>query len=587
METSVKTEAKADAINRTVATLEVSIRLRLVSLFLLEMVLMQYTRNEVVMSDSIVTPCSLTQRSRDLLDRLQPVKEAFHNAPNASEMCLAGTRQQLLADLFAWFDDITPSRERVFWLNGLAGTGKTTVARTIAARAHEQGRLAAAFFFSRNIAATRSPSAILPTIAYQLAHYQRPFRTAVCTAVGADEDVRDRGIATQADVLFSHLRDDAAPNSPILIVLDALDECYLENGCEGGDAVPLLLAQFASVPSVKILITSRMDDTIKHMLDRATNRLTLHDIEADIVQSDIMHYLRHTLEKCARMRRLSSPFPTDSDLSQLVKRAGTLFIYAVTVVKWVSDPKAEPNLRLRQVLNQDADEIAFQHKLLDGMYLQILTEAAQTSGNPTLHERSLKNILSTVVLLQEPTNMSALASLAGEDARTSAILPLLSAVLLVDETVPVRLFHPSFPDFISDRARCSDKRFLVMRPEGHLRLAIRCLEIMNTSLRENICDLQDPSMSNSDVVDLELRLDQAVSSELRYASRYWHIHVRSANGTSPDLVKCLKIFCALHLLHWIELLSLLDDVERLAGSNSMQSLQTYLEVHIMCQAELR
>jgi hypothetical protein len=494
-------------------------------------------------------------------------------------MCLTGTRQQLLADLFAWFDDAEPSRERVFWLNGLAGTGKTTVARTIATHAHKQGRLAAAFFFSRNIAASRSPSAILPTIAYQLADYQCPFRTAVCAAVNANRDVRDRGIATQADVLFSNLRGITVPDTPLLIVLDALDECYLESGCEGGDAVPLLLAQFASIPSVKILITSRVEDTLKNMFDGVTN-LALHNIEADVVQSDILHYLKHTLGEHARVRKLPLPFPTDDALYELVTRAGRLFIYAATVVKWISDSKADPRLRLQQVLDQDVDELAFQHKPLDGMYLQIIGGAGQTSGNPLPHERALANILSTVVLLQEPMHAPALASLADEAKRAGAILPLLSAVLLVDTTAPVRLFHPSFPDFITDEGRCSDKRFLVMRAEGHLRLAIRCLEIMNAGLRENICDLEDPSLPNNEVVDLELRLEHAASPELRYACKYWHVHICSANVTSPDLIKCLEMFCTSHLLHWVELLSLLDDIQRLIGSNSMRSLLTCLEVSV-------
>jgi hypothetical protein len=494
-------------------------------------------------------------------------------------MCLAGTRQKLLADLFTWFDDVDPARERVFWLNGLAGTGKTTVARTIASHAHKQGRLAAAFFFSRNIAVTRSPSAILPTIAYQLAEYQRPFRTAVFTAVNADRDVWDRGIATQADVLFSNLRGVTVPGTPLLIVLDALDECYLENGREGGDAVPFLLAQFASVPSVRILITSRVEDTLKHMFDGVRN-LALHNIDADIVKSDILHYLKHTLSEHARVRGMPLPFPTDDALHDLVTRSGKLFIYAATVLKWISDSKADPRLRLQQVLDQDVDETAFQHKLLDRMYLQIITEAAQTSGNPLPHERALSNILSTVVLLQEPMHAPALASLAGEAKQAGAILPLLSAVLLVDETAPARLFHPSFPDFITDEGRCSDKRFLVRRVEGHLRLAIRCLEIMNAGLRENICDLEDPSLPNNEVVDLNLRLEHAASPELRYACKYWHVHIRLATVTSPELVKCLEIFCASHLLHWVELLSLLDDIRRLIRSNSMQSLLTCLEVSV-------
>jgi hypothetical protein len=513
-----------------------------------------------------------------LLDRLRPVKEAFHDAANASETCLAGTREQLLADLSAWLDDLDISRERVFWLNGLAGTGKTTVARTMAARAHKEGRLGATFFFSRNVAAARDPVAILPTIAYQLAHYQIPFRASICTSLSSDKDVRDRGIVAQARVLFDNLSHVTLSNTPLLIVLDALDECHLENDCEGGEAVPLLLAKFASLPSVKILITSRVEDTIKRMFDGVNSRLALHDIEADIVQSDILHYLKHTLGERARARKLPLPFPTDGELDELVKRAGTLFIYAATVVKWVSDPKAKPNLRLQQVLDQDTDEIAYQHKMLDGMYSQILEQAAQTSGNPKPHERALGHILSAVVLLQEPLREAALASLAGEDQRVGAILPLLSAVLLVDEAAPVRLFHPSFPDFITDPERCMDKRFLVTRSEGHLRLAIRCLEIMNTGLREDICDIRDSSLANSEVADLDQRLDRVAPSELRYACKYWHVHLRLAGSTSSDSIERLETFCSLHLLHWIELLSLLGNFTSLTGFDSTEPWLTYVEV---------
>jgi hypothetical protein len=487
------------------------------------------------------------------------VKEAFHDASHASETCLPGTREQLLLDLAAWFDDRNPARERVFWLNGLAGTGKTTVARTIAARAHEQGRLAATFFFSRNIAATRAPSVILPTIAYQLAHYQQAFRSFVCTAIASDEDVSTRVIAAQANILFDKIAYVSVSNEPLLIVLDALDECYVEGSCEGGDAIPLLLTKLGSLPHIKILITSRAEDTIKRMFDRMANQLALHDIEADIVQGDIHLYFEHCLTLLAHARKLPLPFPTNGALDELVKRAGTLFIYAATVVKWVSDPKAQPTLRLQQVLEQDVDEVAFQHQMLDGMYTQILVQAAKTTGNPKPHERVLSKILSAIVLLQEPVPPSALAVLADEEQRASVILPLLSAVLLVDNEAPVRLFHPSFPDYITNEERCKDARFLVTRPEGHVRLATRCLELMNNGLRQDICDIRDPSLENSEVVDLEERLACRVPFELRYACQYWHIHLQYAGVFSDsDLLAALDMFCTRHLLHWVELLSLLN-----------------------------
>jgi hypothetical protein len=505
------------------------------------------------------------------------VKEAFHDASHASEMCLAGTREQLLLDLAAWFDDRNPARERVFWLNGLAGTGKTTVARTIAARAREQGRLAAAFFFSRNIAATRAPSVILPTIAYQLAHYQQAFRSSVCTAIASDEDVSTRATAAQARILFDKIAYVSVSNEPLLIVLDALDECYVEGSCEGGDAIPLLLTKLGFLPHVKILITSRVEDTIKRMFDRMTNQFALHDIEADIVQGDIHLYLKHCLTLLAHARKLPLPFPTNGALDELVKRAGTLFIYAATVVKWVSDPKAQPTLRLQQALEQDVEEVAYQHRMLDGMYAQILLQAAETSGNPKPHERALSKILSAVVLLQEPVHPTALAVLVDEEKRASDILPLLSAVLLVDDEAPVRLFHPSFPDFITNKERCKDARFSVSRSEGHVQLATRCLEIMNVGLRRDICDIRDPSLGNSKVADLKERLARAVPSELYYACQYWHIHLQYAGVVSDSgLLAFLETFCTLHLLHWVEILSL---------TNKLPSARVELEsllAHLVC-----
>jgi hypothetical protein len=437
------------------------------------------------------------------------VTEAFHNSPNAPSPCSEGTREQLIADIFAWFDNVDSSCEHVFWLNGLAGTGKSAVARTFADRARKQGRLAATFFFSRNLAETRQPSAIIPTIAYQLALHLPSIRPLICAALDADRHVRDRDIVAQAETLLEPVSRTAISDGPFLVVLDAL-----------------------------------------------------HDMEMSIVQSDVHHYLHRSFTQLARDRNLALPFPSASQLDELVQRAGSLFVYAAMVVRWISAPGARPSLRLQQVLANDEDEMPFQHKFLDNMYTEILSEAAETSGDPNQHERALKNDISTVVLLQEPVHASALVILVGEERRAAGLLPLLSAVLLVDEfeSAPVRMFHPSFPEFIVSKERCRDDRFLVMASEGHLRLATRCLEVMNMHLRENICDIEDPSLPNTEVDHLQRTLDHVAPAELRYACKYWHVHLRFANATQSSLVGSLGTFYTTHLLHWIELLGLLNEL---------------------------
>jgi hypothetical protein len=511
------------------------------------------------------------------------VTDAFHDAANAPSPCLEETRTQLISDIFAWFNNPDPSCERVFWLNGLAGTGKSSVARTVADLAQAQGRLAATFFFSRNAAATRIPSAIIPTIVYQLALCLPPIRLLTCAALDSDRHVRDRGVAAQAKALLDPLSRAAVHKGPFLVVLDALDECHLENGRPGGDAIPMLLHGRSGPPvCIKFLITSRVEGPIQRMFESLRSQVALHDIEQTIVQRDIHHYLKHSFAELARERNLIHPFPPARELMELVRRAVSLFIYAATVAKWISDPGARPLLRLQQVLEKDEDEMPYQHKFLDDMYSEILSRAAKTLGNPRKHECALRNVISTVVLLQEPVCISALAMLAGEQDRTDALLPLLSAILLVDEPAPVRLFHPSFPEFVTSNERCRDERFVVTTAEAHLHLANRCLDVMNMHLQENICNITDPSLPNTAVHHLQQTLEGVAPAELRYACKYWHDHLRLAGVASSSLVDGLETFCTTHLLHWLELLSLLN--EQPTAQAGMPLLLAYLRV---CMLSLR
>jgi hypothetical protein len=523
---------------------------------------------------------------------------------------MKGTREQLIRDIFTWFDDTDPSSEHVFWLSGLAGTGKSSVARTIATLADEQRRLAATFFFSRNLVATRAPSAIIPTIVHQLALCLPSVRPLICAALTSDPHVRDRDVAAQAKALLENVSWTAISGGPFLVVLDALDECHVEDGRPGGDAVPKLLETFKSLGCIKFLITSRGKGPIQRMFNALQSKVALHDINRIVVQSDIYHYLERSFSQLAHDRDLALPFPPAIKLEKLVRRAGLLFVYAATVAKWIADPEAEPSLRLDQILDKDEDEVPYQHKLLDDMYLDILSEAAKTSGNPQKHECALKNVISTVVLIQEPVAASALAILAGEEKKTAGLLPLFSAVLLVGESAPVRLFHPSFPEFIVSEERCRDKRFLVVASEGHLHLAIRCLDVMNTYLLENIRNIKDhwlpnmiessPSFSeqrslvqlinvyppaswwlpDTEVYHLKHSLGRVAPVELRYACKYWHVHLRLADLTSVSLINSLETFCTAYLLHWLELLRVFNEL-----STAQTGLPLLLD-HLRVRAQL-
>jgi hypothetical protein len=507
-----------------------------------------------------------------LLDRLQPVKSAFHDAHGAATACLEGTRTQLLDEISAWMAD--PSAKLVYWLTGVAGTGKTTIAQSVASIAKERKCLAATFFFSRTSGSAdrRRAAAVIPTLAYQLANRHHMFRDCICAAISTDRDVGERQVALQAKTLLV----DALGGSrqalplPLVIVLDALDECDKENGREGGDLIPVLLHSLEKLPfCIKIFVTSRPEPSIKNMFSRAditssTIGLALHrDIEQSIVHEDIERYLRYEFDKLAHERSVRRPFPSDADFQTLVDRAGNLFIYVRTIVMYVSSDVEDPIDQLADVLRADESRASKQFADLDVLYTQILIKASDVIGRDAAAQRQLRDVLASLVLVQEDLAVTALAVLTSiEERQCKMILRCLSSVLLYEHAShePVRLIHPSFPDFLTHDDRCTDTRYFISGAEHHSLLALQCLQIMNTDLRRNICDLRDPFQSNSDIPDLNQRLDRSASAQLRYACRYWHVHVQSAGCFHPGLIVVLDTFCTKHLLHWLELLSLIGEV---------------------------
>jgi hypothetical protein len=156
---------------------------------------------------------------------------------------------------------------------------------------------------------------------------------------------------------------------------------------------------------------------------------------------------------------------------------------------------------------------------------------------------------------------------------------LSSLLLSTAHSEPVRIFHPSFPNFIVDPRRCDNPRFRVSLDEQHLRLALGCLAVLNQHLRYNMANLDDPDLANSDVEDLDDRVIRGICEKgdhagpslpqaLFYAARYWTTHVVSSSTIySEELLDALSRFCDEHLFHWLELLGLIKGLAYSTQSN--------------------
>jgi hypothetical protein len=79
----------------------------------------------------------------------------------------------------------------------------------------------------------------------------------------------------------------------------------------------------------------------------------------------------------------------------------------------------------------------------------------------------------------------------------------LHAVLVILEEVsaPLRLHHPLFRDFLLSKDRC-DANFWVDERQAHLELLTCCIQLIYTSLKQDICGAGAPGMLAADMEKL-------------------------------------------------------------------------------------
>ena len=482
----------------------------------------------------------------------------------------------MLDEIEQWVNDF--EKPSVYWLNGLAGTGKSAIAQTIAKRMSDNGKLGASFFCSRDFEDRSDPYLIFPTLAVQLARKYTQFRSIFVPLVQSDPGIAYESPYHQMDKLIVQPLKEAVIST--VIIIDALDECKDD---ESDSAILSVLGRLVSeIPKVKFFLTGRPDPRIKKgfrlpLLKKATDVFFLHDVESGLVNNDIRSFLKQSLLEIA------DSWPAEEQLDLLCERAGGLFVYAVATVKFIQNGSPEERLDLLlQPLETGAHEgkakfkTGFKkHTTLDSLYVTILQEAFNDSeDDPTVH-----SILGAVVLALNPLSPSAIATLLG--FKIKEVLHVLSSVhslLALQEDVdePVRFFHKSFPDFIVDPARCANPRFRVCPPDHHKELLIGCLELMNRSLEPNMCKLPDGAI-NSEVDDLKERTEQYIRRALEYACRSWHKHlVDTIPAHRLEITSALHHFLEGKFIFWLEVLSILGVARE--AVNALEATARWLDV---------
>ena len=494
--------------------------------------------------------------------------------------CLKGTREAVLNEIESWSKDSNMSP--VYWLNGLAGTGKSTIAQTIAERVFADGRLGASFFCSRDFKDRRNLRYIFPTLAFQLAHKYPEFRLILVPLLQSNPDIVHDSLYNQMEMLI--VEPLSSSNISTIIVIDALDECMDE---EPQSAILSVMGRLVErIPNVKFLITGRPEPRIQSgfrlgLLKPLTDIFVLHGVEPSVINMDIRLFLEQGLSELAKRRGIERDiWPTDQDLDLLCERAGGLFVYAVATLKFLDHAFIPPNKQLDIItrapgttthegkakvrskatldsLDGFAPSVDGSVETLDSLYLSSFQGAF--NGMDADDDEKVRSVIAAVVLAVNPLPPSAIATLLDLGKQeTMDLLRLIQSLLKLSEDPdsPVLPFHKSFPDFITDPHRCPNRRFHISLRTGHLKLALSCLKLMNGSLEQNLLSLPDYAL-NSEVKDLQTRIKDHISVALEYACKSWYSHLIEARGDVTAIISTLRSFLQEGFLAWLEVLSVI------------------------------
>ncbi|KAF3221847.1 hypothetical protein TWF679_007062 [Orbilia oligospora] len=521
------------------------------------------------------SPTTLRADQREAISELRKQIPSAQNAAFDSYKddgldvkCHSGTRTELLCEIKRWAEDA--DGPYIYWLNGMAGTGKSTIARTLAQSFEEDGLLGASFFFKRGESDRDNATRLFTTIATQLLPRIPDLIPHIRTAVDEEPEIAAKSLEKQFNNLILYpLRELGQVSLPLILVIDALDEC---DGDEIIRQVIYLLAKIEALKTIhmRIFLTSRPELPIRLGFHKVSSDIykdiKLHDVPLAIIGNDISTFLtarfsemREEFNEFAIGNPLPKEWPGNDVIQKLTGVATPLFIFAATICRFVADKTEwDPEKRLTTVLEYGVAGAS----QLDQTYLPVLKQLEGDRPRQKLTRRlfgqEFREIIGSIIMLADPLSITSLANLLGKSqSEIGSKLHHLHSVLNIpkDKSAPIRTLHLSFREFLVDPTKeDSDLWFWIDKKETHSAIAKRSLAILSTYLKENICSLGFPGMKRKNL-DIEI-VNEHLPPCVQYCCRYWVYHLKESCELISDKHEVYTFLCT-YFLYWIEALSLI------------------------------
>jgi hypothetical protein len=473
--------------------------------------------------------------------------------------CLKNTRRNVIDDVLKWIADDSNEAKKVLWVYGLAGTGKSTLSTTIAQIMRTRHRLGAFFFFNRDIP-QRTSETLIRTLAYQLAIFDDRFSASISQVVANYDNIGIMPLEFQFDNLLSGnaLKSVKWSEGPIVLLIDALDECGSE--ADRKILMQVLSKGFSDLPSfIRIMVVSRPESDIQRALGCHLHlRPYPLDIDSVTNKDDVSQFIRHRLEEIRiKDGYLEDRWPGDGKIKSLADAADGLFIWASTACLYIDG--FDPDERLSNLINKQTSSGPFAQ--LDNLYKTGLSAGPWNDSSFSL---GCRRMLGVILCARVPLSHSVIDALL-EFRLSRKITSYLSCVLDSTAKGEIRILHASFYDYLVSE-RCRHEAWSIDLERHNKELALGCIKLLGKELRENMCDMTLPYLSQ------KRTLPEAIS----YACKFWIDHICLISDVTDDIVNQIYRFLAKHLLHWIEGSVILKSHDRTI--QSIDNLMKWLQV---------
>jgi DNA polymerase III delta prime subunit len=449
-------------------------------------------------------------------------------------------------ELKIWLGEMQETSQQmpnILWLYGNPGTGKSTMAITLAeelpARIYSStgGGNLAYFFCESGSEHRRTATTILRGLLYQLIK-QQPQLVRFLQPKYAERGGR---LFSSFDALWAVFIDIAKDGSSgrKYIIIDALDECDQES-------YEMLLRQLnltfskenfrQSMLYIHILITSRPYQEIREELEIYYHK----DLASfDKAKEDIQIFINQKVKELQAKKRYTRSVTLDVSRILSEKAEGTFL--------WIGIACGE----LYKVPSQNAvKKLESLPRGLHAIY-RTLIDAALTRDQFETDQETIMQILSFVAISQRPLNLGELAiacclySNKDEAERRAFTRNDVEScrLLVIIQEEKVFLLHKSVKDFLMRHA-CLPVDELAT----HARLAYRCVDY----LLEYI-DANNDKYSDSD--ELSVNDDRSDKQFVRYSVKYWakHAHLARSEFTVESRHAKFFDFSSPQREKWLEL----------------------------------